>query len=708
VRKAARQPETIFKSKAKKNTLLKPVIMLSTIYSFISRRRWLKGTAQYAANKKIGVLILLPGIMGGLYAQPNITRAEYYIDTDPGYGNATTIAMVPGPNLAGLTFSIDMAPLSQGVHIAGIRSRDANGAWSLDNKWLFVKPFATSSTSVSNINRAEWYLDTDPGYGNATPVALSPGQNLAGLSFSIDIPPLSEGVHIVGVRSRDVNGAWSHDNRWLFVKPYSASGTSVPNINRAEWYLDTDPGYGKANPVAITPDQNLPGLSFNIDIPPLFEGVHIVGIRSRDANGVWSLDNRWLFVKPYSTSAIAVPNITRVEWYIDTDPGYGNATSVPISPGQNLSSLSFSQNLASLNPGVHILGVRSRDANGAWSLDHKWLFIKPYPGSPARMITQAEYYLDADPGYGNGIQIALGPKNNLQAKEIFANISGISAGKHYIYIRSRDNLQTWSFDYVDSFTIAAPVSAPVILINSIAKNNLCVRDSISVGYDASGSYTANNTFKVFISNSAGDFAGETEIGSVTSTADGIIKCYIPQGIPDGAGYKLRVKSSNPSLTSATADFTLSLYDRPFFSNDTTVFITCSPDVFNLNTVFKSGGYTLKWNTANPAVAPIGGYQLIAINANGCSDTVNVAVALEIATWTGTSSTSWHTPGNWNTGKVPGSQTHVKIPGGTPNNCVLSTANGTAASMEVKPGAIFNAINGRTVVITGKCSPIPPG
>jgi hypothetical protein len=571
--------------------------------------------------------------------------------------------------------------------------------------------FFQSAFAQPNITRVEYYVNTDPGYGNGTAVSIVPGPNLAGLSFTVDLTPLAAGVHIAGVRSRDANGAWSIDNKWLFVKPYSSIGSPTPNVTRVEWYVDTDPGRGNGTAVAISPGQDIAGLSFSIDIPPLLEGVHIVGVRSRDANGAWSIDNRWLFVKPYSINASTVPNITRVEWYLDTDPGQGNATPLTISPGQTtLSDLSFMQSLTNLLSGVHILGIRTRDANGAWSIDNRWLFVKPYTGNAInpRTITQAEYYLDTDPGYGKGTPVALYPKNNIPGKDIFANVTGLTSGKHYIYLRSRDSSAAWSFDYIDSFTVASPIASPVLLINSVAKTSICDRDSVTVGFDASGSYGGGNTFKVFLSDAAGSFAAETEIGSITGTTDGLIKCQIPQHIPQGAGYKLRLKSSNPVLVSAASDFTWNLYDRPNFANDTSVFVVCATDLFNLNNLYNPAGYTLTWNTISPSVSDTGLYKLYAVNGNGCTDTVNVTVAQDVSTWVGGSSNNWHTPANWSTGRVPGASTHVIVPAGTANNCVLSASNAAAASVQVKPGAIMQVINSRVIVISGKCATLPPG
>jgi hypothetical protein len=310
-----------------------------------------------------------------LYAQapPNITRIEYYIDTDPGYGNANNLSF-SGTNNATATINLDITPLDAGVHLVGVRSRDANGAWSHDNKWIFLKPYPnTGATPQPNINRVEWFLDTDPGYGNGTAIAISPATTLSNLAINIDLAPLSQGVHIVGIRSRDANGAWSHDNKWLFLKPYPNTGaTPQPNINRVEWFLDTDPGYGNGTALAITPATSVSNLAINIDLATLSQGVHIVGIRSQDANGAWSHDNKWIFLKPYQTAnGAAQPKIARMEYFIDTDPGYGNATPVTISAATDIANLLFDADISNVPGGTHKLSIRTQDENGSWSLDNR-------------------------------------------------------------------------------------------------------------------------------------------------------------------------------------------------------------------------------------------------------------------------------------------------------------------------------------------------
>lgn len=92
------------------------------------------------------------------------------------------------------------------------------------------------SISAQNLSRIEYYFDTDPGYGRGTAITFTATANLANKTLDINPASLSEGVHFLFIRSRDVNGQWSFDNRWLFAKPYTAgtAAGTAPNITRIE------------------------------------------------------------------------------------------------------------------------------------------------------------------------------------------------------------------------------------------------------------------------------------------------------------------------------------------------------------------------------------------------------------------------------------------------------------------------------------------
>lgn len=560
-----------------------------------------------------------------------------------------------------------------------------------------------------NISRVEYYIDNDPGYGNGITVNTTSGNNVTG-SFNIDLEALSQGVHIVGVRSRDANGVWGLESKWIFLKPYSAGGNvMMPNINRIEYFVDTDPGYGNGIPLSFSPATSVSNVAINLDLIPLTEGVHIVGIRSRDDNGAWSIDNKWIFLKPYATGGgISVPNITRVEYFIDNDPGYGNAINLPINASTNIAGIPINIDLQPLAQGVHIIGVRSRDTRGAWSIDNKWLFLKPYvdiTGGQGRQVTQMEYYIDNDPGYGNGVPIALTPAGNMAGKSIFANITNLNAGEHFIYLRSRDQTGAWSIDNRLSFTIGTPLTGSVVAINSTSITSVCKEGNFTIGYHVTGAFNSGNQFIAELSDANGSFASPVAVGSITSMGNGLIPCTIPAMTGNAVGYKMRVRSTNPAINGLDSEFPIQVY-KYFVGNDTTVSTLCNTrDITN---VFALSGATVIWSTANPTAAPVGTHEVKATNSVGCKDTASVTVAQEVSTWLGTSSSNWFNAANWSSNKVPGDSTHVIINSGTPNACSVSAGGARAASLQLKTGATINIAAGFQLQIKAACTGVPAG
>lgn len=146
---------------------------------------------------------------------------------------------------------------------------------------------------------------------------------------------------------------------------------------------------------------------------------------------------------------------------------------------------------------------------------------------------------------------------------------------------------------------------------------------------------------------------------------------------------------------------------PHLGPDTLLYHDCYLQTTNLLFLYNTSGLTATWNTATPTLAAPGNYQLIASTVAGCADTALVEIKLLVATWTGAISSDWHTAGNWSINQVPNALTHVIINSGTPNNCVISTANALAASVQLRNGAILSMNNGMTITIAGNCAVLPP-
>ena len=262
-------------------------------------------------------------------------KTEYFFDTDPGYGKATSVTTTEGSN----AMTLRTSQLAAGIHLLGIRSLDASGQWS---------PTLTSPIYVfspkAEVSTAEYFFDTDPGHGNATSVTTAEGSNAMTLRTS----QLAAGIHLLGIRSTDTKGQWSP----TLTSPIYVFDP-MTEVSAAEWFVDTDPGHGKATRVTMAAGSNV----MTIPTGELSTGFHLLGVRSCSRSGQWS---------PTLTSPIYVAGrmgAARAEWFVDTDPGEGKANAIDVS-GQP--EITFMLPTTELEAGAHSLTVRIMTALGQW------------------------------------------------------------------------------------------------------------------------------------------------------------------------------------------------------------------------------------------------------------------------------------------------------------------------------------------------------
>ncbi|HWJ28134.1 MAG TPA: hypothetical protein VNS32_16435, partial [Flavisolibacter sp.] len=84
----------------------------------------------------------------------------------------------------------------------------------------------------------------------------------------------------------------------------------------------------------------------------------------------------------------------------------------------------------------------------------------------------------------------------------------------------------------------------------IASSSFCPGSTINLPFTVKGAYNAGNVFTVQLSNAAGSFAAPVNIGTLASTVSGTISATIPTATTAGTGYRIRVVSSNPVVTSS--------------------------------------------------------------------------------------------------------------------------------------------------------------
>lgn len=216
----------------------------------------------------------------------NVVKAEYFINVDPGFGNAISIPITPGDDIDNFVFPVNISDLAMGMHRIYIRAFDGTD-WSITHQLLFFKGINPGAP----INRVEYFIDADPGFGLATPVAITPGVNLSEISFTIPIEALDYGIHFLYIRSF-VEDASSITQLALFFK----SAQPNTDITYAEYFIDNDPGFGNGNAISLDASPDIIDINLPVDISGLSDGEHLLFVRSRNANGEWSITNIRPFV----------------------------------------------------------------------------------------------------------------------------------------------------------------------------------------------------------------------------------------------------------------------------------------------------------------------------------------------------------------------------------------------------------------------------
>ena len=200
-------------------------------------------------------------------------------------------------------------------------------------------------------------------------------------------------------------------------------GTSgwTQNIIGAEYFWDDDPGVGNGTFVAVTPNNEV-NTDLTIDPSGLDGGVHLLGIRTLDSDGKWSVP---------TIKRIVIRSIEGVEYFWNTDPGAGNGTFVELenNTGNVDEDLTFDSSGA--RPDNNLLGVRAKWTDGSYGTTEYTTV------SVAGELAEGEYFWDTDPGTGNGVPFTVDPSESFSDASVEFSTVGLAAGYHDLYVRMK-------------------------------------------------------------------------------------------------------------------------------------------------------------------------------------------------------------------------------------------------------------------------------
>lgn len=174
-------------------------------------------------------------------AQSSVTQAEYFWDTDPGAGLGTTVTAADGnfnSAFEQLTRNGITLP-SAGLHKFCIRVKDNTGQWGpVFINIIEVQGGATSP--IMSVLQAEYFWDSDPGQGMATPILAADGSFNSAIEQLIQsgIALPAVGLHVFNIRVKDNTGQWGPVFRNVISVQTSLE---VPTVDRAQLAVYPNP-----------------------------------------------------------------------------------------------------------------------------------------------------------------------------------------------------------------------------------------------------------------------------------------------------------------------------------------------------------------------------------------------------------------------------------------------------------------------------------
>ncbi len=570
-------------------------------------------------------------------------KAEYFFDTDPGINNGTQIVLAGSTDTVNFTAPISIASLPAGFHFLGLRVKHNNGIWGLfENRGFYI---SSNTADAANITAAEYFFDADPGVGNGT--ALSVGTTGAVVNFTAVLPTsLAAGFHFLAIRVKGSDGIWGlYETRGFYI---SSSTANSANIVAAEYYYDTDPGIGNATSTTVGTTGAI--VNFTAVLPTsLAAGFHFLAIRVKGSDGIWGLfETRGFYI---SSSTANAANIVAAEYFFDTDPGMGNATSTTV--GASGAVVNFTAVLpTSLAAGFHLLALRVKGTDGVWGLFETRGFYISSITANMPIITAAEYFFDADPGIGNGISLTVTTPGNIVTQTFVVPAGALSLGQHFVSIRVKDQAGNWSlYDYdtlnIGNSTIACHTDTTLntgigqcaSIVNGIDPNiNIPQAYTYSltgattgtgsgtasghsfnagvtnVAYALSGSPTVNCTFKVTINAIAPAITTQPATQSICAGSNVTFTV-----IATGAGLTYQWRKGGVNIGSATsASFTITgVVIGDAGSYDVVVTSPCTLNATSAAAVLTVGTTNITSQPASQAVCP-GTNVTFSVTATGSS------------------------------------------------------------------------------------------
>jgi hypothetical protein len=320
---------------------------------------------------------------------------------------------------------------------------------------------------AQSIIQAEYFIDVDKGFGKNNLLSLKPFTD-SNYTLHINLTNVTPGFHRLYVRTKSSNNRWSLTVRkTIEVFP----SQSFPKFTKGEYFIDTDPGTGKAKAITVSTADSAITQTFTASTTGLSPGYHRLYIRTRDSEGRWSLTARRIIE---IAKSLDTAKITAAEYFFSSDPGFGKATTKTFATPSANGTFTFNIPYSSIPTGADTLFVRIVDTDKKWSLTKRAKFS----GSPASTLNTFTIISEARTNKSSLMQfnVTVNP-NPIKDNVLNLNIQHAKSANLQLTVYSMDGKRVLS----QQFDITKSTSKQISIHRlSVGTYNLQLSDGLEV------------------------------------------------------------------------------------------------------------------------------------------------------------------------------------------------------------------------------------
>ncbi len=667
-------------------------------------------------------------------SNPLIVSGEYFWDTDPGFGSGTALSSISG-NVIDLTQIMSTSGLTLGIHRLYIRTKDDNAKWS----HTYSSPvWITPPVSVTNplIVSGEYFWDTDPGFGSGTALSAISG-NVIDLTQVMNTTGLPLGIHRVYIRTKDNSGRWSHSYSspvWITANTVSM----VPLIVAAEYFWDTDPGFGAGQSLPITMINTVIDENSVVALCGLTTGAHKLYIRVKDDSKKWS----HCLIKDVTVTNNGQPSVLSISISIAANPSGTTCagtpvtfTAAPVNAGTSTlqwkvngvnvgyNSLSYTTTTLSNNDIVSCVLTSNSSCASPSVATSNALTMSVNPAITPSVLISASPSPTGSVCAGTAVTFTAAPTNGgtpvyqwkLNGSNVGSNsISYVNAGlanNDVILCVMTSNASCVSPATATSNSITmtvTPVVVPSVSINPSIAGAICAgtavtfiaspinggtpsyqwkRNGIDVGTNA-GTYVnaalANNDVVLCVMTSNANCASPA-----IATSNAVTMTVNPMLTPS-----ISVSASaNPSCLGFSDSYTANIS-----AGGTTPVYQWK--VNGSNQGLNSSTFSYQPSNSDQVLCVLTSNETCVYSSTATSNSVSMSVSACPQSWIGVVDSNWNVSANWSGGQVPLAGANVSIPSGMPHQPVITAAGAHCDSLFIASGAMLALQDSNAIDVYG--------